>query len=417
MALQAVSGSYRNYRSYKFFQSEINSLFPYKIYPVDSNIFSDSIWRILFSESMGSNDITILRDSDFYVSEYDLALLLERRWLSPIIKPRLVTEGFDFFVTSDPRPVRVSRGTIKVTKYHDAIPLLHPDTHDNSHPRHHHRLTYRSRKDSIFVCNSVPTEQQLIQLFPSVIGRTTTIANALSGIDSGASQRLSAADIVKSKLTLISIRENKTERLRQRILDKTNLGEKFRYIIALSTLEPRKNFTSVIRAWERVRFRTGEDIKLVIVGKPGWNFGEIFAAIKPRLLDGKLLHVQDLSQAEVQALYRGADLLVSPSFAEGFGFPPMEALQFGTPSVVYDIAAHRWVMEDSVLYCDPYDVEDIAEKIELLIVAKDSGARKKRLLKNGKRVLDRYSMDVISAQWDDLFQRLKRGEGPISQVN
>src|SRR5262249_44872212 len=123
-----------------------------------------------------------------------------------------------------------------------------------------------------------------------------------------------------------------------------------------------------------------------------------------------LLHLQDVPMIEVQALYRQAECFVFPSFAEGFGFPPLEALQCGTPSVVSDIPSHRWVCGDAALFCDPYNVEDIADKIGQLVVDENGPATREKLLRAAPQILNRYSMDTVAGQWDELFGRLKRGE-------
>ena len=190
----------------------------------------------------------------------------------------------------------------------------------------------------------------------------------------------------------------------------------FRYILAVSTLEPRKNFTSVVRAWERIRYQHDPDLKLIIVGRPGWRFEPTLAAMRPRILEGSLLHLQDVSSVELQALYAQAECLVSPSYSEGFGFPPLEAMQWGTPAIVSDIPAHRWAMGDAVLYVDPYSVPDIAKKIAQIVVADDRETLRRELRAKAVRQLARYAPEAVGDQWAELFARLKRGEGPASAL-
>jgi hypothetical protein len=191
-------------------------------------------------------------------------------------------------------------------------------------------------------------------------------------------------------------------------MERAKLDKPFRYIMWLTSLEPKKNTIGVIRAWERVKYSVAPDLKLVIAGKPAWRYQDILQAMKGRFLEGELLHVEDLPFVEIQALYRGAECFVFPSFAEGFGFPPMEAMQCGTPSVVSDIPAHRWVMEDSVLYADPYDNAQIAEQICRLVVNDGRMALREQLVANGRRVLERYKPQRVGEQWKELFAKLKR---------
>src|SRR5262249_35662381 len=108
------------------------------------------------------------------------------------------------------------------------------------------------------------------------------------------------------------------------ILAAAKLAPDVRYIMGLSTLEPRKNFEGLIRAWQRVRFESAPDLKLVIVARPGWRYEKILDAIRPHVHQGELIHLQDLTVAETRALYARAACFVSPSFAEGFGYPALE---------------------------------------------------------------------------------------------
>jgi glycosyltransferase involved in cell wall biosynthesis len=234
----------------------------------------------------------------------------------------------------------------------------------------------------------------------------------LADVDPVDGQRIGLHDIAKVRLSGAALGEKALGSVSGRILAAAKLEDRPRYILGLSTLEPRKNFEGLIRAWERVRYQHAPDLKLVIVGRPGWRYERILDAIRPHLLTGDLLHLQDVPLLEVQALYRQAACFVFPSFAEGFGFPAMEALQCGTPIVVSDIPTHHWVCGDAALYCDPYDAQDIAEKICQLIVGDGAPATRAALLRAAPPVLRRYSMDTVAGQWDELFGRLKRGEPP-----
>jgi hypothetical protein len=214
-------------------------------------------------------------------------------------------------------------------------------------------------------------------------------------------------DIAKVRLSGASIGPGFAS---ERILAAAQIKSDTRFIMGVSTLEPRKNFEGLIRAWAKVRNQASPHLKLVIVGRPGWRFERILDAIRPYMLAGDLLHLQDLPAEEIRALYRRAACFVFPSFAEGFGIPPLEALQCGTPAIVSDIPTHRWVCGDAALYCDPYDANDIAEKIRHLVAADTAPALREKLLGAARQVLKRYSLDTVCGQWEELFGRLKRGE-------
>jgi glycosyltransferase involved in cell wall biosynthesis len=104
---------------------------------------------------------------------------------------------------------------------------------------------------------------------------------------------------------------------------------------------------------------------------------------------------------------RQASCFAFPSFNEGFGLPPLEALQLGTPVVVSDIPVFRWIFDDGALYCDPYDVADIADQIERLTVAPGRDALRADLLARRDHIIDRFRPATVSGQWAALLDRLR----------
>ncbi|MFZ4604581.1 MAG: glycosyltransferase, partial [Caulobacterales bacterium] len=147
-------------------------------------------------------------------------------------------------------------------------------------------------------------------------------------------------------------------------------------------------------------------LDLVIVGKPGWRYASILEAMAPHVRTGALHHLQNVPLVELQALYRGAEAVLFPSYAEGFGLPTIEALAAGTPPIVSDIPAHRYVLGDAALFVDPYDVQAIAEAIERLVLADDRETLRRQILDKAPAIVDRYRPARVGAEWADLFDRL-----------
>ena len=382
----------------------------YDTRPVPRGLYEDTIWRTYFQKTLGSSDRALISAQDFRLTNLNTGIVNDRLRLPIFNAPRLKTDGFDFFVTSDPRPIRTSPGTTLILRYHDAIPLTHPDTMENPDAvRFHFLQIERSQPFGYFVCNSKATEESLVDIFPSLKSRATTIPYALPDAPPPPTRAIPVEEIIRTRLSYASVGDEKQPTmLHKSILKRARLDMPFRYIMWLTSLEPKKNTIGVIRAWERVKYTLAPDLKLVLVGKPAWRYQEILKAIKPRFLEGELLHVEDLPFVEIQSLYRSAECFVFPSFAEGFGFPPMEALQCGTPSVVSDIPAHRWVMQDAVLYADPYDDTQLADQIRRLVIADDRKELRDKLIANGQHVLRRYEPRRVGEQWHELFARLKR---------
>lgn len=379
---------------------------------VPGELFGDVIWRLYFAKSLSAADRPFVLSRPFKATNLNIQAVRDRLALPPFCAARLDTRGYDFLVTSDSRPIAVPAGTIKLMRYYDPIPMLLPDTMGHIAPvRQHYMLTKRAARDGHFVCISEATERDLLRLFPQAAGRTTTIPCTLGEFDPADTKGPALGEIARVRFSGSALgRDPHQSADMGKILAAAKLTPETRYIMGLSTLEPRKNFEGLINAWLRIRHAHAPDLKLVIVGRPGWRFEKVLDAIRPHIGDGGLLHLQDLSVAETRALYARAVCFVSPSFAEGFGYPPLEALQCGTPPVLSDIPAHRWVCGDAALYCDPYDVNDIADKIRRLVVDDGGPTAREALLRAAPAVLKRYAADTIAGQWDELFGRLKRGE-------
>lgn len=143
------------------------------------------------------------------------------------------------------------------------------------------------------------------------------------------------------------------------ILEKYNLAKK-PFILAVSSMNPNKNFESIVKA---IQLIDNENIDFVIAG--GTN-PKVFSKKDETLPDG-VKHVGYVSDEELRTLYEHASCFVYPSFYEGFGLPPLEAMTCGCPVIVSNAASLPEVCGDAALYCDPYSPEDIADKIRLVL--------------------------------------------------
>ena len=143
------------------------------------------------------------------------------------------------------------------------------------------------------------------------------------------------------------------------ILTKHDLTNK-KYLLATSSLNPNKNFHSVIQA---IKICNANDFEFVIAG--GAN-AKVFS-IDGRQEIGNAKHVGYVSDEELRTLYKNAACFIYPSFYEGFGLPPLEAMACGCPVIASSTSSLPEVCGNAVIYCDPYSVEDIAAKIDLVM--------------------------------------------------
>ena len=139
------------------------------------------------------------------------------------------------------------------------------------------------------------------------------------------------------------------------------------YILGVGTLQPRKNFPTLIRAFDLLRQEHGIAHQLVIAGSRGWLDEPIRATIDELGLRGAVLITGFVDDADLPALYQGADVFAFPSLYEGFGIPILEAMAGGTPVVTADTSSMPEVAGDAALLVSPYDVNGLTNALWRLL--------------------------------------------------
>jgi glycosyltransferase involved in cell wall biosynthesis len=134
------------------------------------------------------------------------------------------------------------------------------------------------------------------------------------------------------------------------------------YILYVGGIHPRKNVTSLVKAFEILKKR-GLTQKLLLVGSMVFGNKDLLATIDQSGQKGDVVLAGQAPDAELPALYTNASVAVYPSFYEGFGFPVLEAMACGTPVVTSAVSSLPEVAGDAGLIADPHSVEDLAEKI------------------------------------------------------
>jgi glycosyltransferase involved in cell wall biosynthesis len=125
------------------------------------------------------------------------------------------------------------------------------------------------------------------------------------------------------------------------------LGLPHPLVLAVGTIEPRKNFPALIAAFARARAQPGGPRMLAISGRKGWLYDETFAAVKKYAVEDAVRFLDFIPDDDLATLYSAADVLVMPSIDEGFGLPVIEAMACGTPVVVSDAGALPEVVGDA----------------------------------------------------------------------
>lgn len=126
------------------------------------------------------------------------------------------------------------------------------------------------------------------------------------------------------------------------------------YFVTVGTIEPRKNHALLLDVWEKL----GPDAPMLLIcGGRGWSNEDVFARLDALGADARVRELGGLSDGAIAALVEGAEALLFPSHAEGFGLPAIEALMLDTPVVCADIATFREVLGNNAVYIDDSSVD------------------------------------------------------------
>jgi alpha-1,3-rhamnosyl/mannosyltransferase len=136
------------------------------------------------------------------------------------------------------------------------------------------------------------------------------------------------------------------------------------YFLFVSTIEPRKNLTRLLDAYEAYQQQQGSDaMPLILTGLTGWKSSQIHTRLQALQSKGFVQYLGYVSQRELPTLFAGARALLFPSLYEGFGLPIVEAMKSGTAVMTSKASAMSEVAGDAALYIDPSDADDMAAKI------------------------------------------------------
>lgn len=134
------------------------------------------------------------------------------------------------------------------------------------------------------------------------------------------------------------------------------------YILFVGTLQPRKNIVRLIEAFHFLQKKRNE-LQLVIIGKRGWLYTDLFEKIKELKLENKIVITDFVANDELSLFYQNAKCFVLPSLYEGFGLPVVEAMASGCPVVVSNTSSLPEIVGDAGILIDPLDTKSIVEGI------------------------------------------------------
>ncbi len=259
--------------------------------------------------------------------------------------------GIDLFHATDfvLAPVSAKK---KLLTVHDLAFLRYPEAAMPSLRQYLNVVVPRSiRRADHLIADSRHTAQDLQELWPDLTGRLCVVQGA---VDHSFFRRVMNAQQLQATRQKYGIDERP-------------------FLLGLSTLQPRKNFPRLLRAFHAAQQEACLPHQLVIGGKKGWLFEEIFAVVQELELERDVLFPGFIADVDLPALYSAAEFFVYPSLYEGFGLPILESLACGTAVLTADNSCLPEAGGAGALYVDAESVENIADGIVQL--ATQSGLR------------------------------------------
>jgi glycosyltransferase involved in cell wall biosynthesis len=273
---------------------------------------------------------------------------------------RAARETDAFLSTNSYLTAALSRAPMAVMVY-DLVPFVAADL-ARSRSTWIERATIRPavRRSSSLICISTATEQDLVQCFPRAHGKTA-VAHL-------------AADPAFSEA-------------RDQILG----AEKAPFVLAVGTLEPRKNLRRLIEAWETVAEHHARSHRLLLVGPEGWGDPGLERVASTASIE----QTGYVTDAELRRLYATCACFVYPSLYEGFGLPILEAMAAGAPVVTSNLSSMPEVAGDAALLVDPTNPREIGTAIVRVL---DDPALGDELRRRGHVRAAAFSWDRTAAQ-------------------
>jgi glycosyltransferase involved in cell wall biosynthesis len=250
---------------------------------------------------------------------------------------------FDVLWMPDIRPFAIKAAARLVVTVHDISPFVHPEFYSLKRRIWHSIAGYRralARAD-VVIAVSEYTKADLEQFF---------------GLDAG------KVKVVYPGIDHEKFKPNLDAEKRERVRTKYALPNRF--VLAISTLEPRKNILTLVRAFSHV---TDPDVHLVIAGRRGWLYEEIFKAIAASAAREKIHYVDYVDEADKPYLILLAEILCYPSFYEGFGFQVAEAMACGVPVITSARTSMPEVSGGAAFLVEPHQLTDLVSAMNALL--------------------------------------------------
>ena len=175
------------------------------------------------------------------------------------------------------------------------------------------------------------------------------------------------------------------------------------FILFVGSIEPRKNLVRLIQAFDKLKSKYQIPHQLVLAGGKGWQNEAIFEAASSSAYSSDIIFTGFVSSREKSTLYENASLFVFPSVYEGFGIPPLEAMQWGCPVVCSNAASLPEAVGDAAEFVDPESVDSIANGIWRVLSEK---AYANILIERGYKQIEKFSWNTSATKLMELCKKV-----------
>ena len=197
--------------------------------------------------------------------------------------------------------------------------------------------------------------------------------------------------------------DKKDSKDREKIKEKFSIKKDF--ILFIGTLQPRKNIAGLIAAFDKLRGnKIFENYQLVIAGKKGWDYKDIFEKVRNKALTKKVLFTDYISQEDKIRLLNAASCFCFPSFYEGFGLSILEAMQQGTPVITSNTTSTKEIGGEATLLVDPYKSSSIAQALKKVLG--DDNLRRS-LIQKGYNHVEKFSWKKCAKETLEIYNQVK----------